>query len=341
MAGNFLPSLTLRGAAALVTALGADASRLAADIGIDREALRQADLPIPARAVGAYYERAARACDCRSFGLQLSAHSSMAILGPLWMLLRNAGTVRQMFEDMAAHYELFTSAAALTLERAGEDLFVSWDTTVAQAGSSVQAVEFVLALLCNELRLRCPAGWHPAAVLFRHAAPPQLDDHRRVFGPRLQFNQDRNALFLDCATLQQPVNRQGSRARSLLSAVLRREGEPLDPGIAARVEHIVRALLPFAPCTLEEVSRILAMAPRTLQEHLAAGGHRFKAIKDAVRADLALKYLRHSDLSLSEIAEILGYAELSNFCHSFRRWHGRPATAVRRQLTHPAAAKTN
>lgn len=332
MSGNFLPSLTLRGASELVSALGRDPVTLAEELGIGPEALRLPDIPVPARAVGGFFERAAEVCACRSFGLRLASRSSMAILGPLWVLLRSAGTVRQMFEDMAANYDIFTGAATVTLEAADDGLFVGWDTNVAQAGSSVQAVEFVLAVFCNELRLRCPPDWQPAAVQFRHSPPASLDDHRRVFGPQLQFNQDRNALFLDRRTLERPANVRGSRARTLVAAMLRREGEAPDPGITARLEGIVRALLPFAPCTLGDVSRVLGMAPRTLQERLGASGDSFKRIKDAVRADLALKYLRQSSLNLSEIAEILGYAELSNFCHSFRRWHGRSAGAVRRQL---------
>lgn len=331
MSGNFLPSTTLHAAAALLAELQGDPSQVAADCHISADALRKTDLPVSARAVGGFFERAAETSGCRSFGLRLAARSSMAILGPLWVLLRNASTVRQMFDDLAAYYDIFTTAATVTLWPTDDGLFVGWDTTAAQAGSSVQAVEFVLAVFCNELRLRCASGWHPPLVQFRHSAPAQLQDHRRVFGPNLQFEAERNAIFLDQQALARPGNARGSRARTLLAAMLRSDHDAADPGIAARVEEIVRALLPYAACTLEDVSRVLGMAPRTLQERLAPDGKTFKSIKDAVRADLALKYLQQSNLSLSEIADILGYAALSNFSHSFRRWYGRPAATFRQQ----------
>ncbi|MES0873882.1 AraC family transcriptional regulator [Sinimarinibacterium thermocellulolyticum] len=331
MSGNFLPSATLHGAAGLLATLGGDPLRLAAELRIPADALRKPDLPLSARAVGGFLERAAEVSGCRSFGLRLAARSNMAILGPLWLLLRNAASVRQMFEDLAAHYDIFTSAATVTLEAADGGLFVGWDTAVAQAGGSVQAVEFVLALFCNELRLRCTPGWQPPLLQFRHAAPARLDEHRRVFGPRLQFDAERNALFLDAQTLAQPGKVQDSRARTLVAAMLRLDHDRPDPDLAARVEGIVRALLPYAACSLHDVSRVLGMAARTLQEHLAGEGRRFKTIRDAVRADLALKYLQQSSLSLSEIADILGYTSLSSFSHSFRRWHGQPASALRRR----------
>jgi AraC-like DNA-binding protein len=36
--------------------------------------------------------------------------------------------------------------------------------------------------------------------------------------------------------------------------------------------------------------------------------------------DLALRYLRDPNLSLSQIAFLLGYSELSALSHAFRRW---------------------
>lgn len=329
MSGYFLPSYTLRGAAELIAELGGDPVAVAQQAAIPTAALRQPDIPLPARSIGAFFECAAAATDCRSFGLRMSERSSMAVLGALWVLLRNAGTVRQMLEDFAANYALFTSAATVSLRRSGSGLFVCWDPAIVPARGSLQSVEYVLAVICSELRGFCPPGWHPAGALFRHDAPPRSDEHARIFGPQLLFNQDCNALYLDNATLELPVSLRGSGARRLTAAALRLEGGPPDGTVTARVEGIVRALLAFAPCTLEDVGRILGMAPRTLQDHLKARGSSFKQIKDAVRADLALKYVRQSTLSLSEIAEILGYAELSNFSRSFRRWHGQTATALR------------
>jgi AraC-like DNA-binding protein len=49
-----------------------------------------------------------------------------------------------------------------------------------------------------------------------------------------------------------------------------------------------------------------------------------------VRADLASKYLRHSDLSAVRVAEILGYSDPTSLSRSFRRWHGRSIRQARK-----------
>lgn len=331
MTGNFLPSSTLHGAAELLAALGGDPVQLTTTLHLDADVLEKPDLPVPAAAVAGFLERASELGQCRSFGIRLALRSGMAILGPLWVLLRHAETVAQMFEDLTGHYDLFTTAAAVTLQPAEDGVLVAWDTAATHRGKNIQAVEFALAVFCNEIRLRADPQWMPKRVEFRHAGPAQLHDHHQVFGPRLSFDAERNAIWLDRRVLALPVNTSGFRSRGLLSAILRLDGETRNVGMGHRVERVVRALLPYSTCTLQDVSRVFGVAPRTLQEHLTRSSTSFKQIKDQVRADLALKYLQQSTLSLSEIADVLGYGALSSFSHSFRRWHGCSASAFRQK----------
>ena len=62
------------------------------------------------------------------------------------------------------------------------------------------------------------------------------------------------------------------------------------------------------------------MSVRTLARRLGELGVSFAQILDELRYDLALRYLRDPNLSLSQIAFLLGYSELSAFSHAFRRW---------------------
>jgi AraC-like DNA-binding protein len=52
-------------------------------------------------------------------------------------------------------------------------------------------------------------------------------------------------------------------------------------------------------------------------EHVA-----FAEILEETRLALAKRYLVEPDLPVSEIAWLLGYAEISSFTHAFKRWTG-------------------
>jgi AraC-like DNA-binding protein len=44
---------------------------------------------------------------------------------------------------------------------------------------------------------------------------------------------------------------------------------------------------------------------------------------------LARQYLRESDISLTQVAWLLGYREPSSFSHAFKRWTGKPPRRAR------------
>ena len=72
------------------------------------------------------------------------------------------------------------------------------------------------------------------------------------------------------------------------------------------------------------------MSERSLQRRLEAEGTRFAALVDAVRKDLALRYLADPRLALGEVAYLLGFAEPSPFHRAFKRWTGTTPAAMRR-----------
>ena len=336
MAGNFVRSALLTGSVGLIRDLGGDPLAIAQAVGMPAEAIDDPDILLPGRVGYDFLEHAAAACRCPSFGLHLGSRAQLAaIVGPLWLLLRGAQTVREMLEDLAANFDIYTSVATVSVERLNNGMVLSWSSAAGQAASEIQMADYALSVICQEIRVRCRAGWHPESVEFRHAASADLVDYRRVFGTTPRFDADRNALIIDEATAATGLSAADSRRRTLASAMLRQEYG--DPDVAERVESVVRAILPFGPCGIEEAGRALGMSVRTLQRQLDRNGFGFRVIKDRVRADLAHKYVLHSRLSMAEISEVLGYAELSIFSHAFRRWHGIPARAARQSALRESA----
>ncbi|GAC1622544.1 MAG: AraC family transcriptional regulator [Nevskia sp.] len=328
MPGRFVSSAILQGASALIRSRGREAAAIAQSCGIPVAALEDADLLVSGRAVLRFFEAAADQCTDRTLGLELAARARLAVvLGPLWILLRNARTVREMCEELAVNFDLYSDAALMSFEMLGEgDGLLGWSAASDQIDSEVQMAEYALGLIAAQIRTQSTADWMPKAALFRHAAPSNLRLHRLRFGGALRFNQDRNALLLDAATLAQSLQSRSAQARALVRSVVRED----ETGVALSVERIVRTLMPFAPCGIRDVALAMGLPPRTLQAHLQNERATFNAIKDRVRADLAFKYLQHSNMSIGQIAETLGYGDPTSFSRSFSRWHGKTAQAMRR-----------
>ncbi len=326
---NWVRSGVLAGAAELMRESGADPLALAEACGLDPAALDLPDLPVPGAAVVRFFEAAAAATGWQDFGIRLAQRQDLSVLGPLWMTMRSAQTVRDALQVLVQFFVVHTTGAIVGLQVQDDgSALVSYATSVGV--DDRQTIELGLALLCHELRMHCGADWRPRAALFTHARPKSLRSQERCFGRDLRFDQERNAVWLDRACLSTPLSGRSLPTHAMLKRVLVTRVDNAQ-AIAAKVEGAIRALMPFADCSREQVARIASLSERTLQRRLAEAGTSFQDLRDRVRADIALKYLRQSSLQAAQIAEILGYAEPAVFTRAFRRQHGLTPSEARRR----------
>ena len=78
------------------------------------------------------------------------------------------------------------------------------------------------------------------------------------------------------------------------------------------------------PVTLDRVARSFGMAERTLRRHLVDEGNPFRTMLDDIRKSMCDLYKLENKRPLAEVAELLGYGELSAFTRAYRRWYGEP-----------------
>jgi AraC-like DNA-binding protein len=109
---------------------------------------------------------------------------------------------------------------------------------------------------------------------------------------------------------------------------LTRLGKKTSP-LKVKVENVIASLLPHGEMHFDAVAAQLGMSVRTLARRIASEGHSFSEILDGLRSALARRYLAESDMSISEIAWLLGYSEVSSFTHAFHRWTGTNPRAER------------
>ena len=97
---------------------------------------------------------------------------------------------------------------------------------------------------------------------------------------------------------------------------------PERASLRSAVERVLPQLLPHAKARASNVAKRLGISPRTLSRKLRDEHVAFAEILEETRLALAKRYLVERDLPVSEIAWLLGYAEISSFTHAFKRWTG-------------------
>jgi AraC-like DNA-binding protein len=81
---------------------------------------------------------------------------------------------------------------------------------------------------------------------------------------------------------------------------------------------------------LEEVAARLKLPTWTLRRKLADEGTGFRDLLNDTRRDLAMTYIRDTELAFGEIAYLLGFASAEAFQRAFKRWSGHTPGEFRR-----------
>jgi AraC-like DNA-binding protein len=93
--------------------------------------------------------------------------------------------------------------------------------------------------------------------------------------------------------------------------------------VRSNVENAIVSLLPHGTARAGEIARRLGVSQRTFARRLSLEGLTFSDVLESLRSDLAESYLNDEDLSISQIAWLLGYREVSALTHAFKRWIGK------------------
>ena len=88
----------------------------------------------------------------------------------------------------------------------------------------------------------------------------------------------------------------------------------------------------------EDIAARLHLTDRTLQRRLQAESVSYQQLLDVTRCELARQYLSDERRSLTEVADLLGFADQSNLFRACKRWFGLPPGQYRAQVLQPQGA---
>ena len=168
---------------------------------------------------------------------------------------------------------------------------------------------------------------------FGEDKPPDTTPFRELFGGKVQFRQSTTQLLFPKEYLQIPITFHDPEShRILISQVIQQNESLKQPSQQQNnIKQAIMEQLSSGRCTLENVADSLMMSPRTLQYQLEQAGTSFRALLDATRTELARHYLLDPDMSLVDVAFLLGFSEQSPFTKAFKRWTGEPPGEYRKR----------
>lgn len=153
------------------------------------------------------------------------------------------------------------------------------------------------------------------------------------FSQPITFGAKCNALRFPVRYLKRPLVRSFDELVPYLAYfpydILPPEYSPRPASETVRLAYRA-ALIEGAPMpTLSELARLFGQSSATMRRRLAEERTSAQRVKDEFRRDMAIELLKHSRLTLEEVAERVGFASYKAFGRAFRQWTGKTASAWR------------
>jgi AraC-like DNA-binding protein len=321
-------------ALALLKRAGIEARPLLARSGLSEEHSGDCSLRrVPAAAQARFLELAAEALGDRALGLHLAAAGDPRTIGLTFYIGAAAKTIGEAIDLMTRYVGIADESARLKLAPQPDGVALEYKRVGLSRHLLRQQSEFALAMTIKAIRMASGREVQPVRVRFAHVRASDLKDFIRFFGCPVEFNAPSDHLAFSRETLALPLITADPQLLQILRPICEAEADALNRragSLRAAVESEIQRLLPQGHANIERVAKTLGLSVRTLSRYLTAEGSAFTEIMDELRHTLALQYLKEPNLPLAEIAWLLGYGTGTSFTHAFRRWAGRPPSAIRK-----------
>ncbi len=310
-------------------ARGVDPGEVLREIDVSRIRNNDPLVRISDSTVNAIYARAVALTGDEYFGLSVAERIVPGMLHALGYALLASETLEDFCHRFVRYYGLVSQSAHLRV-------FVEGDTFRLEAdphnpGICFETQDVWAGLVIRLMRAASRADFHPRQLELRRPVPAGGEEpFRAFFGCPIRFGQPHLCFHFDLAAMREPLlgaNRELAQHNDQIAMTYI---ERLDrDDIANRVRtHLVNGLN-AGIFSRAEVAARMHMSPSTLQAKLARQGVSFLQLLDDTRHQLALGYVEQKRLSITEIAFMLGFSDVSNFNRAFRRWTGRAPSEYR------------
>lgn len=307
----------------LARELGIDPTRVLERHEIDPREILAPDHFIDCRAFTGILEDCSQRLNDSLFGLRLATLHEPDVYGCVIALCRAASTLRQAIQSFIDYIPITHSPACMQeLVESEHTAELRW-FVAADIGQNQQANYHATLLLMKLLRQVGGQEFQPRYVqLSGSTRPRDIERLEKLFGCRFSAGAGLNIIAFNRDRLDLPLGNGSRMLFTLLQGYLDEVKRYAEVPLVRKVENYVRFSLAGGHCSIDGCAEKLGLAVRTLQTRLSETGREFSDILRDERTALAKAFLDREQMSLSDIAAELGYAEQSSFGRAFKRWTG-------------------
>jgi AraC-like DNA-binding protein len=299
--------------------------------GLTTEQLEDPEARLDPTTIFALWRQAYLAMDDPALALHVAESLPRGAYRAVEYLAAHAPTVGMAYSKVADYFSVIDSTTELVIDTEADQVRFG-PRQVSADPSSYPAIEYMLAACHLRVRDMTRTDHRPLAVHF--AAPPQphTRELERAFGCPVFWNADAHRLHFALNDWDTPTAQPDPALFAVIEdhARILKERHPSSASLLQALDQLLERGWENGEPTIDDAARNLGMSARTLQRRLQEEGTAFAERMDDARRRTTLHWLRCPDVSLTEIAYLVGFREQASLSRAVRRWTGQSPRELRR-----------
>ncbi|MBT3834115.1 MAG: AraC family transcriptional regulator [Gammaproteobacteria bacterium] len=262
---------------------------------------------------------------------------SISDYGLLGYAMMSSATLEQAVQIAVKYHKLAGAMFELVFDVDGDEAVLRIDHLLPGGRVGQYTVEELFAGISRLIGLLLGRDHKPSRILLNYEAPDYAEKHLQCFRCPVIFDQPSCQYRFSREELAEPLAEADANTARICEESCRKllNQMEIEDDIISRICHLLLSTPGEFP-KLDAVANKLSLGARTLRRRLNDLGTSYQRILDDVRRELAIEYLRTTNLTVQEIAELLGYSEVTNFRRAFMRWVELSPYQYRKQIGSPA-----
>ncbi|HET7085568.1 MAG TPA: AraC family transcriptional regulator [Rhizomicrobium sp.] len=302
--------------------------------GLSEDDMRDSTKRIRVRDQIVFLNLAAHALRDDFLGFHLAMHVEFRELGLFYYVLASSANLKEAFER-AVHYSTIVNEGIIQEMIASKHHGISVRYAGVSRHLDRHQIEFWMVALVRICRKLTERRIVPRSVRFVHMRRSGHARFAQIFGDHVEFGASVDEIVFADNLEQIPLVEADPYLNRLLvkfceEAMANRHSKI--GSFQSSVENTVVPLLPHGKAEVGEIARRLGVSRRTLARRLSGEGLSYSKLLEDLKLHLARRYLADGNLSISQIAWLLGYQEIGAFSRAFKHWTGKTPREARSEL---------
>jgi AraC-like DNA-binding protein len=312
---------------------GINLDALAPAMGVDPKDLQNTTIFISLNSFNSLLEHLAVLTNDDLFGLKFGLYFKLGDSGPFGFGLMNAPNLENALKFYNRFIPLTADYAQFTTEIGQNYTSITWAYSPLIVRCS-QYADLMAILTVRQFRKSCGQRWLPSSAELVRKRPKCDVFHRANVSPVTRFSSEKCKIIFRNDDLLFENSTSDSRLFEIMTErceeglVRKKTAMPLE----IKVRDEVLNQLMTGNFLLPKVANTLHMSGRNLQRQLQTKGTSFELVLEETRRELAETLLATTDLTISMIAERVGYSGMNAFSRAATSWFGSPPSVVRQNL---------